>query len=275
MNIDLYNNWPPSYTIRHSSRAKQVILQISPTKGLVVIVPAQRKNPKIEELLQQKQQWIQKNLSLYKTRTEQKPVFFTAPTLLLLHAIEKKIIFDYQKTEHKHIKIIPLKKTNLQPGVIDNENDHHNPNHDHVLSNPAPIAELHYLILGPIDESALLIKALKSFLKDIAKQYLIPWLNELSAAINLPYQTASIRSQSTLWGSCTVAKKISLNVKLLFLPKVLTQYVLLHELCHTQYLNHSKRYWNLLKRFDPHCLAHRKMLRGAGQYLPHWIESSE
>lgn len=278
VNNDLNNNWPPAYTIRQSNRAKQVILQISKSKGLVVIVPAHRKNPKIEELLKEKRQWIQRNLSTVKIQAEQNTTPFAPPSSLLLHAIEKKIMFDYQKTEHKHIQIISVKKTNNPPEMMNNENLYNPvnfPNSFNSLSNSTNISELHYLILGPIDEPILLIKALKSFIKNLAQQYLIPWLNDLSSSIHLPYQTASIRSQSTLWGSCTAAKKISLNVKLLFLPKVLTQYVLLHELCHTQHLNHSKRYWDLLKRFDPHCLAHRRMLRTAGQYLPHWIEMPE
>ncbi len=243
-------NWPPAYTIRNSNRAKQVILQISPKKGLVVIVPAQRRHPKIEELLQQKRQWIQKNLSHLQMNQERLAPTFMAPSLLHLYAIDKTVRFDYQQTEHKFFKITPTMS---------------------LLSD----SELSYLVSGPIGQSLLLIKTLKRLLKQIAQTYLTPWLESLSLEIQFPFQSVSIRSQSTLWGSCTASKKISLNVKLLFLPRILTRYVLLHELCHTQYLNHSKRYWNLLKRFDPDCLTHRKLLRRAGQYLPHWIEDSE
>lgn len=245
---NINHDWPPIYTLRHSKRARQVILQISPKKGLIVIVPMRHQNPKIEELLQEKKLWIKKNLAHFKSDPEQSSKLFEPPSILHFHAIDKIVQFEYQKTEHKFLKIIPINKTN------------------------ATLSISHYLIIGPIEKSALLVKTLKHFLKKMAQQYLAPWLERLSLSINLPYHSVSIRSQSTLWGSCTAAKKISLNMKLLFLPEALTRYVLLHELCHTQYLNHSKRYWNLLKRFDPECLKHRKMLRSASQYLPSFIE---
>lgn len=250
---DLTTNWPPIYTIRNSARAKQVILQISPRRGLVVIVPIHRRHPKIEEVLLQKRKWIQKNLSHIQNNQNNQnlnPPIFLPPPCLHLHAIAATLKLDYQKTEHKRIKTIQINKAiNMESNL-----------------------ELTYLILGPIEQSLLVIKALKRLLKQIAQEYLFPWLQRLSIENALPYNTASIRSQSTLWGSCTAAKNISLNLKLLFLPQKLTQYVLLHELCHTLYLNHSNRYWSLLKRFDPNCLIHRRMLRKASQYLPTWIE---
>jgi predicted metal-dependent hydrolase len=283
-------DWPPTYTIRNSARAKQVILQISPKRGLVVIVPTRRRHPKIEELLIAKRQWIQKNLAHLQTRAKISPAIFSPPLSLNFHAIAKTVHFEYRKTDHKHVKIIQINPNNalshnalsniapsfsaLSNNVPYNNLASNNPVSDNTLSDNTTGA-LFYLIQGPIDQHSLILKSLKRFIKQLAQQYLIPWLDQLSLEIAFPYKAASIRSQSTLWGSCTAAKKISLNVKLLFLPHALTRYVLLHELCHTQHLNHSKSYWNLLKRFDPHCLAHRRMLRSASQYLPSWIEDSE
>lgn len=278
-------DWPPTYTIRNSARAKQVILQISPKRGLVVIVPTRRRHPKIEELLIAKRQWIQKNLAHLQTREQISPAIFSPPLSLNFHAIAKTVHFEYRKTDHKHLKIIQLDPNNIPSNYALSSNTplnnapsnnlaSNNLASDNILSDNTTDA-LFYLIQGPIDQHSLILKILKRFIKQLAQHYLIPWLDQLSSEIALPYKAASIRSQSTLWGSCTAAKKISLNVKLLFLPYALTRYVLLHELCHTQHLNHSKSYWNLLKRFDPHCLAHRRMLRSASQYLPTWIEEPE
>lgn len=254
-------DWPPNYTIRNSKRAKRLILQISPRLGLVVIVPDHRRHPKIEALLQEKRHWIQKNLAYFQAKRKPHPDIFLPPTELHLPAILKTLKLDYQKTSHKSFKILAL-HSKIQDKINENGIDENG-------------SECSYLILGPIEDSLLLIKTLKRLLKQIAGEHLIPWLKALSLDIQFPYQTVSIRSQSSLWGSCTALKKISLNMKLLFLPRELTRYVLLHELCHTVYLNHSKQYWNLLKRFDPQCLKHRRLLRRAGQYLPTWIEEPE
>lgn len=254
--------WPPRYSIRKSLRARQIILQISPKHGLQVVVPHQKRDPnieKIEKLLAEKRSWIEKNLeklkqthlsrliaadpSLYPypyTDSYSYPLPISPPTSLNFQAVQKTISFTYIKTHHQTIKIKP------------HSGDQ-------------------YWVFGPIENNELIFKALKHFVKQQAEVYLIPWLKYLSIQTSLPFSSSILRRQSTLWGSCTATKKISLNIKLLFLPQALSQYVLLHELCHTQHLNHSKRFWNLLTKFDPNCLNHRKALRHAEQYIPEWL----
>ena len=47
--------------------------------------------------------------------------------------------------------------------------------------------------------------------------------------------------------------------------------ILLHELVHTRELNHSRRFWALMKKYDQQCSIHRAELRKAGQLLPEWL----
>lgn len=76
---------------------------------------------------------------------------------------------------------------------------------------------------------------------------------ELSAAHRLPYNRLFIRSQRTKWGTCSVKGNISLNWRLVLAPKHVCDYVILHELMHTKVLNHSHRFWVLLKGICPRC----------------------
>jgi len=64
---------------------------------------------------------------------------------------------------------------------------------------------------------------------------------------------------------------ISLNVRLLFLPQHLVRYALLHELVHTQEMNHSRRYWTLLESIEPNYRALDSELRGGWRLVPEWI----
>jgi predicted metal-dependent hydrolase len=79
-----------------------------------------------------------------------------------------------------------------------------------------------------------------------AKQKITGRLNELSRKHNIPFNQVFVRNQKTLWGSCSVKKNISLNIKISLLPEELMDYVILHELVHIKHHNHSKKYWQEL-----------------------------
>jgi predicted metal-dependent hydrolase len=68
-------------------------------------------------------------------------------------------------------------------------------------------------------------------------------LKTLAAQHGFRYQNIGIRNQKTRWGSCSSRNNISLNIHLLNLPDHLRDYVILHELVHTEHKNHSSRFW--------------------------------
>jgi predicted metal-dependent hydrolase len=70
----------------------------------------------------------------------------------------------------------------------------------------------------------------------------------------------SVRVMKTRWGSCTSKGKISLNPKLVQMPKDLIDYVVLHELCHLKELNHSASFYALLDRVLPEWQERRQRL---------------
>jgi predicted metal-dependent hydrolase len=78
---------------------------------------------------------------------------------------------------------------------------------------------------------------------------LISRLEELAKIHSIKYTRASIRNQKTKWGSCSAKNNVSLNINLVRLPDELRDYVILHELVHTRFKNHSKMFWAELDRF--------------------------
>jgi len=107
-------------------------------------------------------------------------------------------------------------------------------------------------------------------LRSIAQERLVPWAWSLSRDAGLNPASISIRNQRTIWGSCNAQGRISLNQKLLFLKPHLVRYVILHELCHLEYRNHSALFWSFLEQVDPACKAHRKEIRSAQWSVPPW-----
>jgi predicted metal-dependent hydrolase len=76
---------------------------------------------------------------------------------------------------------------------------------------------------------------------------------ELSAMHRVPFNRLFVRDQETKWGSCSTKGNISLNWRLILAPQYVIDYVILHELLHTRVLNHTQRFWVLLKALCPDC----------------------
>ena len=63
------------------------------------------------------------------------------------------------------------------------------------------------------------------------------------------------------WGSCSSNRNISINKKLAKKDKQIIEYVVLHEMCHLKYMNHSKDFWNLVRNYMPEYQEYRRQLK--------------
>ena len=69
-----------------------------------------------------------------------------------------------------------------------------------------------------------------------------------------------LRQMKSRWGSCTEAGKITLNLKLIQVPKQYIDYVIVHELCHLVEHNHSTEFYALMSRIMPDWEERREKL---------------
>lgn len=83
----------------------------------------------------------------------------------------------------------------------------------------------------------------------------------LSRNTSFFFTRITVRSQKTLWGSCSAKNAISLNKQLIRISPELRDYVIYHELVHTRIKDHSKRFWDELKRYVPDAKECDKRLR--------------
>jgi len=75
------------------------------------------------------------------------------------------------------------------------------------------------------------------------------------------YKKISIRNQKTRWGSCSRNGHLSFNYKIALISRNLSNYIIVHELCHLGEFNHSPRFWNLVEKTIPDCRKLRKEVR--------------
>jgi predicted metal-dependent hydrolase len=84
-------------------------------------------------------------------------------------------------------------------------------------------------------------------LRSQAKAQLPGRLAELAARYGFTYNRVSIKHNASNWGSCSTKGNINLNLNIVRLPKVLQDYVLLHELCHLRHPDHGQGFHLLLE----------------------------
>ena len=80
-----------------------------------------------------------------------------------------------------------------------------------------------------------------------AAEYLPLRLARLAKVYGFQYSTLRLKHNRTNWGSCSSRNNINLNISLMFLPPVLRDYVILHELCHLRHHDHSRAFHLLLE----------------------------
>ena len=236
----------PAYTVRVSDRAKSVRLSISVEAGLEVIIPINYDHHKVAELVQKKRDWILRN----QLKLNQRQAFLQSqaphelPDCIKLRSLNEEWQIEYQQS----------------------------PTTSRMISVKEKKAELKLVSTGNIADIVACKFFLKQWLMQRAEKDLCSWLRKVSDRAKLPYRTTAVRSQKTLWGSCSDKHNISLNYKLLFLEANVVEYVLLHELCHTVHMNHSGKFWGLVGKFEPNYLVLDKSLNQAWQVIPAWLD---
>ncbi|MEL6138866.1 MAG: SprT family zinc-dependent metalloprotease [Cyanobacteria bacterium J06626_23] len=240
--LELFPPDMPPYKVRESQRAKRVSIKISVEGEVEVVVPPKFDRSQLDTLIERRRDWIvQTRSQLLETRTvknwqEEKP-----ETVELRSSAETWQVV-YEKTADSGAICLPIPGKKLK-------------------------------VRGDVDSVPTCQAVLQQWLSHRAQRDLVPWLRQLSFDVDLPFKQASVRGQKTRWASCSSRKDISLNYKLLFLPRDLVEYVLVHELCHTIHMNHSKQFWALVGEKQPDYAPRRKAIKKGWTYVPRWAEA--
>jgi predicted metal-dependent hydrolase len=81
------------------------------------------------------------------------------------------------------------------------------------------------------------------------------------------YQKLRISSARTRWGSCSSSGTLSFTYRLVMAPPEVVDYVVVHELVHTQVRNHSKTFWTTVEEIMPDYKQRRTWLKKNGGSL--------
>ncbi len=231
---------PIPYSIKVSSRARQVYLRAVPGRGLVVTIPKRFPKRDVPEIIESQRSWVEQALADLAAQVPQEFRCWP-PQSLTLVACDSRFDIEYAAQRGNVARARWLSETRL-------------------------------LIEADFEDRVAVASCLAAVLKDIAKKVLGPWLARLAAERGFEYKRLVVRGQRSVWGSYSSSGTLSLNYKLLFLQPRLVDYILLHELAHTRHLNHSAAFWDLLDRQMEGAREIDKEMHDAGKRVPPWLE---
>jgi predicted metal-dependent hydrolase len=96
--------------------------------------------------------------------------------------------------------------------------------------------------------------------KERAREVITAIVERFSRAYGFKYNSISIRNQKTCWGSCSRKGNLNFNYRILYLNSAQQEYIIGHELCHLQEMNHSARFWNSVEKILPEYRQSKKSL---------------
>lgn len=228
----------PGFSVRESRRARRLSIKVFPRGRVEVVVPTRTRAAEVREFVESHRDWIDKARASFAA--EHRPEPFALPVSIRLDGIEK--IFPVHYVPNDDAQTV---KYRAQSGTV-------------VLS-------------GRTGDEQLCVKALKRWLMNLAKREYAPRLQALSGLTGNSFKKLHVRGQRTCWGSHSSGGTISLNFCLMFLDPAHMRYVMIHELCHARHMNHSRRFWNLVRRFEPDYQQLDKDLNGSWKRIPTWV----
>ena len=111
------------------------------------------------------------------------------------------------------------------------------------------------------------VAALERWYRAQARKEVRPRLDAACARAGSTYTRLTIRGQRTRWASCSTSGAMSFNWRLLLAPPAVLDYVVEHEVCHLERMDHSPRFWALLESRMPDWRVYARWLRRYGSTL--------
>jgi predicted metal-dependent hydrolase len=195
-----------AYTVRRSSRARRVRVNVHAHTGVEVVLPARAPERAAAAAVRELRPWIERRLAEAQATLAQLAAragtvpYLGRPLLLVPEAGRKRV--------HRAGERLLVPSGDARP-------------------------------------------ALERFYRRAARAEVRARLDRATALTGRPYNGLDIRGQRTRWASCSPSGRMSFNWRLLLAPERILEYVVWHEVCHLEILDHSPRFWSLLERRWP------------------------
>ena len=87
--------------------------------------------------------------------------------------------------------------------------------------------------------------------KEAARARVKELIGKINKDKRFKFNRIAIRDQKTRWGSCSSKKNLNFNYRIVFLTEEVAIYLIVHELCHLEEMNHSPAFWKIVEELCP------------------------
>jgi len=224
------------WNVRISRRARRLSMRVFPGGRVEVVVPPGIGVPAVERFVTRHRDWAERRsreLALHAPTAAER-----RPRRIELALIGRHWHIEYAVARRSHVR-------DLGDGIL-----------------RVGLAREDEREIGTV---------LLQWLTSVAGMHLTTSLASLARQLGIDYTRLHLRRQRTRWGSCSSAGAISLNVCLMFQRESVVRYLMTHELCHRRHMNHSRRFWSLVERFEPDWRALDAELLKGWRNVPAWV----
>jgi predicted metal-dependent hydrolase len=106
-----------------------------------------------------------------------------------------------------------------------------------------------------------------SWYKQQARKIIVERVHHYASMSGLKFKSINLTSATTRWGSCSSEKNLNFNWKLIMAPLEVIDYVVAHELAHLEEMNHSRDFWETVRKMFPLYRQYRTWLKRNGHTL--------
>ena len=227
-----------NYSVRYSKKRRSVQIRILELGQVLVSVPTGFPADQVEKFLKERQTWIirhMKRLADLEANPANKSVGHGASILFA----------------GKPRTLLIAGDGGLLPHV--------------TLTDTTLTIHMNYLVGEPNDPDVQ--KILRQWLVKEAGRLLLERTQFWSAKIGVSPKRLTLRDQKTRWGSCSSSGGINYNWRIVMAAPEIIDYLVVHELCHLRYPNHSAAYWQEVAKWVPQYASSRRWLRLNGRLL--------
>ncbi|MFW6287576.1 MAG: M48 family metallopeptidase [bacterium] len=246
------------YKIIRSHR-KTVGIHLKHGEDVIIRAPQGISKKRIKEIVHKKSKWIFKKLDEMKEMASPPdPLKFVSGEKILylgkFYQLEVKSFRDAYKETKKNDREIYIEKNNKNNDIFINLED------EHLLIR---IPER----LDRVNDKSIIKESLIKWYKEEARKNILERIRKYQKYIGRKPVKVRIKSQKTIWGSCSSKGNLNFNWKLIMAPLPVLDYIIVHEMVHLIHPNHSRRYWQMVEKIIPDYRQRKQWLKENGPAL--------